>query len=84
MIQNDALLRLASSTIRPSVIVDTLVALDAVLEAGGSDSGQVPIDYQDATDEVKEGDLIPFLVIGLRPATLADVEEAEEVPSDDS
>ncbi|MHC4296425.1 MAG: hypothetical protein ACYS7Y_03910 [Planctomycetota bacterium] len=82
MIHNEALQRIASSTIRPSVIVDTLMALDAALEASGSDSGQVPIDYQDINDEVKEGDLVPFLVIGLRPATLPEVEETPD--ADDS
>ena len=76
-INKQALKRLQESSITPEAIVATLEQICNgcnMFDVGGS---QLPLDYQNSETKLEPGDLIPFIVIGLRPPTV------EEEPGND-
>jgi hypothetical protein len=74
MINAQALERLKGASFTPQIITGLLEQLAGVIEIMGSHTSQFQLDYQHAADTIEPGDMIPFITIGLRPAT--------EVPSD--
>ena len=74
MINTQSLERLKGATFTPQTIIGLLEVLARMIETTGSATSQFQLDYQHATDTIEPGDMIPFITIGLRPAT--------EVPCD--
>lgn len=73
-INKQALDRLQGATFTSESIVEVLKILSRVADLTDS-TAEIRLDYQKEDDKVADGDLIPFIVIGLRPA---------EVPGDNS
>lgn len=73
-INEDALKRIKTSKIGPGVVSRTLETLAESANLLGVDSTEFKVDYQSADTPVKPGDLIPYFVFGLRPATMKETE----------
>ena len=69
-INKDATERIETSKIGPDVVMHTLNAMCITGDLLGGVSGEFKVDYQDANTPVEPGDMIPFIVFGLRPATM--------------
>ncbi len=74
-INEQALKRLQESSITPEAVVATLEQICNGCNMFGIVGSQIPLDYQDADTVLEEGDLIPFIIIGLRPPTIEEVSE---------
>lgn len=68
-INQAALERVKGAKLRPEKVAAILEQLAAVLDVTGAGQTQLNLDYQDPKDSVEPGDLIPYITIGLRPAT---------------
>jgi hypothetical protein len=66
----EALERLAKAELTPDRLIEVFKGLALAANAHGSEVVQLNLDYQGATDQVQEGDLIPVISLSLRPATL--------------
>lgn len=75
-INQAAFSRLQTGTFTAESVSRILGSLAGVLDLTGAATSQIQLDYQHASDTIEPGDLIPFIAIGLRPAT--------EVARDDS
>jgi hypothetical protein len=64
-----ALERVKGAKLRPEKVAAILEQLAAVLDVTGAGQTQLNLDYQDPKNSVESGDLIPYITIGLRPAT---------------
>ncbi len=79
-INPQALTRLEEASFTAPVVSRFIGNLAGMLDMTGATNSQIQLDYQHADDTIAPGDLIPFITIGLRPATVI----GEEVPSVDS
>lgn len=77
-VHKKALERLEGSTFTPNTIVQFVNALGGMLDVTGAVTSQIHLDYQDKGDEIGPDDLIPFITIGLRPATEVEQVQREE------
>jgi len=63
--------RLLTATFNAKTFVEVAEQMTLAQEKFGTFApSQLPIDYQRDDDEVKPGDMIPVILIGVRPATL--------------
>jgi transcriptional regulator of acetoin/glycerol metabolism len=75
-----ALQKLKDAPMTSKHIVMVAEAIGGVLEVTGASDTQMTLDYQHPEIKVKHGDLIPYLTIGLRQATVPQLtaDEAQE------
>ena len=69
-INKQALKRLQDSSITPEAFVKTLEQICNGCNLFDVEGSQLSLDYQDSDTVLEEGDLIPFIIIGLRPPTV--------------
>jgi hypothetical protein len=63
--------RLLTALFTPATFVEVAEQMILAQEKFGTFApSQLPLDYQHDGDEVKPGDMIPVIIIGVRPATL--------------
>jgi hypothetical protein len=63
--------RLLAATFTPETFIKVIEQMILGQEKFGTFAPtQLPLDYQHDGDEVRPGDMIPVIMIGIRPATL--------------
>jgi len=66
-----AMERLKAATFTPETFVEVAKQMTEAQERFGTFApSQLPLDYQEDGDEVEPGDMIPVILIGIRPATM--------------
>ena len=75
MINKDALEKVKTAKMKGESFATILEDLNLTLEVTGAAETSITFDYQHDDIEVERGDLIPFITIGLRQATLNEVSD---------
>ena len=65
-INQAALDRLKGARLRPDKVAEILEQLSNVRDVFGAGDTHINLDYQEAGAEIKTGDMIPVITIGLR------------------
>ena len=75
-INKAALEKLRAATFNSENFIETMQHMVGIQEMmGASGDTQLPLDYQESGMEVKPGELIPFIIIGLRAIKVVEVVE---------
>ena len=74
-INEQAMKRLRGSSITPEAFCKTMEQICEANNLFGSGDTQLTLDYQGKEVVVQQGDLIPFITIGLRQAVIVEVSE---------
>jgi hypothetical protein len=74
MINKQALERLKAATFTAETVGEVLGQMDSIRDGFGGGDIDLPIDYQQVGDDVKMGELIPMITIGLRQVNTIDKE----------
>jgi len=71
-INQAALERFKGAKLRPEKLVEIMEAICSARDASAASNAvsSLNLDYQDQYDEVQPGEMIPFITIGLRQATV--------------
>jgi len=76
MINQEALDKLRAAPFTSEKVIETLEAMDKIHSGlGGLGDTQLPIDYQSPSMEVEKGQMIPFIILGLRHPTIEEKKE---------
>ena len=70
MINQAALEKVKTATMRGDAFAKICEGLDQMLDVTGAAETHVTFDYQHDDIEVKPGELVPFITIGVRQATI--------------
>jgi len=65
--------RLEAATFKAETFVTVMEQMCASRDALGAGDTSLTLDYQETGAEVKAGDMIPYITIGLRQAVVEDV-----------
>jgi hypothetical protein len=74
MINQQALERLKAATFDARVVGKVLEQMDSIGSVFAGGDIDLPIDYQQAGDDVEAGEMIPVITIGLRQVNIIDKE----------
>ena len=67
--------RLRAAKIRGDGLATILEQMAAGIEMLGAATSQLQLDWQQPDDELREGDLLPIVILSLRPAIVPPSEE---------
>lgn len=70
---NKALERLREATVRTEALATIFEHIGQMVDQFGAAASQLQLDWQKFDDEVLPGDLIPYITLGVRPATQPNV-----------
>jgi len=78
-INEAALAKLRAATFTSENFIETMESMVKIQEMmGASGDTSLPLDYQEPGMEVKEGELIPVITIGLRAVKIVEILEDDE------
>ena len=78
-INKAALAKLRAAVFTSENFIETMENMVNIQEMmGASGDTQLPLDYQESGMEVKPGELIPFIIIGLRAVPIVEIAEEDE------